>query len=139
MNRKLHDSLGAEFVLAPATVSSDTASNWLDLTGFGACEFVVYIGTITGAGSITPKIQYGSTTADTGAAAAAAADVVGDFTAVTTANDVATFRACYCGDARYARVLLDVTDTASATCTVVALAGQANSEPADDPTTAAAT
>lgn len=141
MKRDLHDSIGVACLLVPTTVSSTSASSWVDLQGYQECELVVRCEALTGGGSITPSIETGDTTAASAAAAAATGDTVGTLSAIEAATDLVTQRAAYVSSngKRYARIALTVAGSASATVSVFAIVGGARSEPAANPTVAAAT
>lgn len=145
-SNQLHDQIGVSVLLeAQDLAHTDTASSWLDLAGYNAAEIVVTIGTLTGVdGSnyITPVLQECDTTAAGSASAVAAADIYGAFTKVDATNeDSVVQRVGYCGSKRYVRVNLDYTGTgiSAGVVGVLGIVSAANSEPAANPTVAAAT
>jgi len=123
----------------PATVTADSSSRYLDTQGFDTVDIVVVYSDVTasaGANNFVIKVQEKDATPGTasGYTDVAAADLRGTFPVLqenVTANVAAVG---YVGDARYLRVLIDETGTASATIAVVAVLGLSDRDPANSKT-----
>lgn len=108
--RDLKSNIDAVTGLASAdNTDTEVTGATVDLQGFDAVAFVVEVGTITGAGTVTPKLEEsddGSTWSDV-----ASAEVVGEFTALATDTNQ---KASYNGGKRYVRCSTVVAGVVSA-------------------------
>jgi len=141
MKRELYDEIGVGTVLVPTTVTATGASSWVDLAGYSDCVFLLRVEAVTGSGTLTPSIETGDTTGDSAATAAATGDTIGTVTAIDQDTDLVLRKIAYVdsGNHRYARLKYTVAGSFSATVTILAVVSGATSEPAADPTVAAAT
>jgi hypothetical protein len=116
-------------------VSADHTSNSrnsssVDMRGFGAVAFFMEVGTITGNGSVTPKIQVSDD--DTNWEDAPLADVVyaSDETAIPKLATNVNVRFGYAGIRRYVRVATTVVATISAsTYSILSVRGEPDMTP----------
>lgn len=115
MMRDLKSNILAVPSLAPAAQIDATATGaGVDCRGYDSVTALVNTGTVTG--TWTPSLEESDD--DSTYTAVAAADLIGEFAAITTANDNAVQQVGYRGSARYVRVLY--TETATGTAFVAA-------------------
>lgn len=111
MMRDLKSNILAQPSLNPAAEIDATATGTgVDLRGYDSATALVHIGTVTG--TWTPSLEESDD--DSTYSAVDAADLIGEFEAVTTANDNAVQEVGYRGNARYIRVVLTETATGTA-------------------------
>lgn len=109
--RDLKNNIEAATVLASTDhTSTEKDSAEVDLLGFDAVAFTVEVGTITGAGSVTPAIEE-SDVSGSGFTLAAAGDVIGVGTALV--SDV-NQKLSYVGSKRFVRLSTTVVATITA-------------------------
>lgn len=118
--------------LVPAAYAVTTNGTSIDLQTFGSknqrlASVDIAFGAITG--TWTPKVQEAPETASGGVgtyADVAAADLIGSFSAVTSANDNTQKSVIYTGTKRYIRVV--VTEDVVGTATLAAFVGMLRPE-----------
>jgi len=126
-SRDLSSNVLAVQSIAPAAqVSADVTGTGVDTKGYGSVTVCVNMGTVTG--TWTPQVEESDD--DSTYTAVAAADLIGAFAAVTTANDNATQQVGYRGSARYVRVFLDETATGTAFASADVVLGHPSFAPA---------
>ena len=125
--RDLKNNITASTVLASADqAATEKDSTEVDLLGFDAVAFIVEVGTITGAGSVTPAIEE-SDVSGSGFTVAAAGDVVGVGTLLVTDTNQ---KLSYVGIKRYVRLSTTVVATiTAATYGVLAVSAKPHDAP----------
>jgi hypothetical protein len=136
MNREKVTSKKYAQLLAPAVVTDTGSSAYLDLQGFDALDIIVSHGAVTasaGANNFVITVQEKNTAPATAAGytTVAAADLVGAFTTLENAVGAGVQVVGYRGSARYVRVLITETGTASAAIGVVAALQLSDRDPAN--------
>lgn len=107
-SRDLSSNILAVQSIAPAAqADADVTGAGVDTKGYDSVTLAVNVGTVTG--TWTPQVEESDDNSTF--TAVAAADLIGEFAAITTANDNATYLVGYRGSARYVRVFLDETAT----------------------------
>lgn len=109
-------------LLDPDTVTTDTATGYVDMQGFNSCLFVVSVGasgdTLSSSVKIELEVQDGDTTtsfaavADSAVRTAITGTTTGTFAVIDAATeDDAVYTCQYVGNKRYAKVNINVTGT----------------------------
>lgn len=135
-NRELTTSTRYVQLIEPETVTDTGRTNYVDLQGWDAVDFLVDYGDVTAAGgsnNFVITLQEKDTVPGTiaGYTAVAAADRTGAFTqlenGVTSGNSVVGYK----GSARYVHVLITETGTASAVIGVTAILRKFSRQPSN--------
>lgn len=136
----LHNNTALADLANNDSVTADTYSDYIDLTGYEAVEIIVSstMATADASNYVTPKLYGANATPASFSSYTALADndLNGAFTARNDTTEVAEKVGYAAGDNhyRYLCVFLDETGTASGTFTVQALLGRARNQPAHDDT-----
>lgn len=104
--RDLKSNIGVAMSVLPLLRTATVSGTGVDLREFDSAMAELQVGTITD-GTFTPKLQESDD--DSTYTDVAAADLIGSFTARTSANDGTVERVGYGGDKRYIRVVYTVT------------------------------
>lgn len=115
----LHNEIKVVRAISPVSVSDNTAqvSQIVDLQGFGACEFVIALGSIADAdATFTVLVEDGAASNLSDAAAVADADLLGTEAEAgfLFSDDNATKKIGYKGSKRYVRLTITPANNASA-------------------------
>lgn len=122
-------------LLDPDTVTTDTASGYVDMLGFNSCMFVVSVGasgdTLSSSVKIELEVQEGDATnsfaaaPDTAVRTAITGTATGTFALIDAATeDDAVYTCQYVGNKRYAKVNINVTGTHTSGTPIAVLAVQ---------------
>lgn len=130
--RDIREKILPSTVLASADhTTNDKNSTSVDMQGFNALAFFMEVGTITGTGSVTPKLQVSDNNSDW--EDAPVADLIsdlGDGVALAALESDTNVRFGYAGIRRYVRVATTVAGTISAqTFGIIAVRGEPNVTP----------
>jgi len=138
MNRELLTHKAVVALLATAAVDADASSDYVDLQGFDAAEFLVPFGDVTAAAGSNNLVitleeaASGADPEDTGVYTPVAAnDLVGALTQLQNGVTAGVGRVGYIGTGRYVRAVVTATGTASASLGVIAILENSVREPAN--------
>jgi len=125
--RDLRNNLGAAESVRPAVHAASVTGEIVDTRGFDSAMVLVQTGAIVGAGDFTPTLQHSDTTTGGDFADVEAADLLGEFPVILTANGVT--RVGYAGPKRYLRVVLTMNGGTSIAASASVVLGHPHQRP----------